>query len=500
MDGKGSGLRGFVAELGRRRVFRVAVVYALVALGVIEAAGVALPALQLPDWTTTLVVVLVLLGFPIALVLAWAFDITPQGVQRTEPLGEGQPQPRQPSMALATTSVVAVAAVAVFGGWFLLHNRATGSPGEGKIIAVLPFVNMSADPENEYFSDGITDDIITQLSKISGLRVVSRTSVTRYKGTTKSLREIGEELGVDAILEGGVRRANDRVRINAQLIDARSDEHLWAETYDRELKDIFAIQSDVAQQIASALEATLSPAEVESIESTPTENVAAYEYYLRGNDYLAGANGESDTDMAEEMFEMAITLDPDFTLASDMLSEAHASAYWGWRMQLGALGEGYLETLKELAPEHFGSDSASFYISKAILHSRENHQELARAHFDSAVRVLEVRLESGPAMSSSHAQLGLVYAGLGRGEDAVREGKVAVELLPLSKDAYTGAAWKENLAHIFVMLGEHDQAIDQLESLIAVASPVSIPWLLADPTWDPLRDHPRFRRLVEAER
>jgi TolB-like protein len=258
-------MKAFLAELKRRRVYRVAIVYAAVAFVIWQAAEIAVPALRLPEWALTLIVLLTIAGFPIALVLAWAFDITPGGVKATEPGNN----------AIAMIAGVVVLALAVAAAWLALHDRGSAPAPEAKSIAVLPFANMSADPDNEYFSDGITDDIILHLSKVAELEVISRTSVMRYKDTDLSARQIGEQLSVASVLEGGVQRVGERVRINAQLIDARTDRHIWAEQYDRQLTDIFAIQSDVAQQIAAALEATLTADETERIGKAPTENLEA---------------------------------------------------------------------------------------------------------------------------------------------------------------------------------------------------------------------------------
>jgi len=198
-------------------------------------------------------------------------------------------------------------------------------------IAVLPFTNMSADPENEFFSDGITEDILTQLSKIHSLEVISRTSIMQYKNTTKSLREIGKELGVATILEGSVRRGGNRVRITAQLIDTETDKNLWADTYDRDLDDIFAIQSDVAKKIAAALKTSLTPEEEDRLNQKPTDNIEAYDYYLRGNDYAYGSNERNDFEIGIELYQKAIELDPNFSNAYSNLSRGHSDMYWFYR-------------------------------------------------------------------------------------------------------------------------------------------------------------------------
>jgi TolB-like protein len=218
MSDSRSGLSVFLAELRRRRVYRVAVVYAVVAFVIWQAAEIAFPALNLPEWTLTFVVVATLLGFPIALVLAWAFDITPQGVKRAEALAGGR------GTRAAAMAGVALLVLVLAVGWYVL--RGTGSEPDRKSIAVLPLDNLSGDESTEPFVAGVHDDILTHLYKIGDLKVISRTSVMEYRDTRKNLREIADELGVATVLEGGVQRAGNRVRINVQLIDARTDEHL----------------------------------------------------------------------------------------------------------------------------------------------------------------------------------------------------------------------------------------------------------------------------------
>ncbi len=232
--------------------------------------------------------------------------------------------------SIAYIGIAVLIVVAGYAIWsrFLAPSEPNPASNERKSIAVLPFKNMVPDPENEWFSDGITEDIITQLSKIGDLKVISRTSVMLYKDSRKNLRQIGEELGVATILEGSVRRADHRVRIVSQLIDARTDEHIWAETYDRELKDIFAIQSDVAQQIAQALKATLSLEEKERIEQKPTDNLEAYDYYLQGREYAERSYEKKDLEIAIQLFEKAVRADPDFAEAFAAISRQHSRMYW----------------------------------------------------------------------------------------------------------------------------------------------------------------------------
>ena len=327
-----SRLAAFLAELRRRRVFRVAVVYAGVAFIVFQVADFTFPALHVPDWFSSAVVVLLILGFFIAVGMAWAFDLTAEGLVRTRESKRDQPKkPPRPIIGNKTLAVIALLAV-IAAAWSWWGRPAAGT--RDKSIAVLPFTPFSADQADEYFTDGMTDVIIGQLSKIADLDVISRTSVMQYKNTRKTIREIGKELGVSAILEGSVQRGEGRIRIQAQLVDARRDRHLWSDMYDRDLTDIFAIQSDVAQKIAAALKATLTPAEKGYIERKPTDNLEAYDHYLQGNNYFyrqwLGYGAEESLDKAVEMYRKAVELDPGFALAWARLCRSHIRIY-GWR-------------------------------------------------------------------------------------------------------------------------------------------------------------------------
>jgi TolB-like protein len=508
MGESGSRLRGFLAELKRRRVFRVAVVYAAVAFVIWQAAEIAFEALSLPAWALTLLVVVTLLGFPVAMVLAWAFDVTPKGVVRTESLHEGAAPYRQPGRPLALAAVVGVLGLTVLAAWYMLP-RLPGWAGfdggsSGMKLLVLPFENLGA-PIDEYFADGITEEITARLAVLPGLGVIARTTAIRYRRTDKTVAEIGAELGIDYILEGTVRWENvpdgpNRVRVTPQLIKVEDGTHLWAHIYEEPMESVFEVQSEIAEQVAEALDLTLLEPERLALKTAPTTNLEAYRYYLLGDEYLRSGASRTSAQQALEMFEMAVELDPEFEMARTKLAEAHANIYWGsFRMLTGARELDYETALFRLYPESFGTDSGSYYLARAILHERAGQGELAQADFDSARVVLSERVAARPEDARLHAGLGLAYAGLGRGEDAVREGRRATELLPLAEDAYAGAALADNLAHILVRVGDHAAAIDELESLLAVDAPLSVPWLSADPTWDPLREEPRFQRLLQGE-
>ena len=245
-------MSGFFEEVKRRKVYRVAVAYAVGAGTAIQLASAVFPAWDLPSWALRLVIVVLLIGFPISLILAWALEVTPEGIRAT-PSAPATPRRRRNIVALVAVGVIVSAAA----GFFLLP-RASARKMD-KSIAVLPFENFSDDKENAFFADGIQDDILTNLSKIGDLKVISRTSVMPYRGKQQSVREIGKALGVSAILEGSVRKSGNRVRVNVQLINAVNDEHIWSEVYDRDLTDVFAIQTDLAKKIAQELHAKLSP-------------------------------------------------------------------------------------------------------------------------------------------------------------------------------------------------------------------------------------------------
>src|SRR6266852_131899 len=313
-------MSGFFEEVRRRKVYRVAAAYIIAAGFIIQISSAVFPAWELPNWAFRLVVVFLLIGFPISLILAWAYDITPQGIRAT-------PAPRTHRrrnliMLIATGVIVSATA------GFLLLPRASAHKID-KSIAVLPFQNLSDEKENAYFADGMQDDILTNLSKIGDLKVISRMSVMSYRGDgVRNAREIGKALGVATLLEGSVRRAGNHVRVSVQLINADNDEHIWAEDYDRDLTDVFAIQTDLAQKIVSALRAKLSPSEKARLDRRPTQNSEAYLLYLQAHDYatrmddIHGAQAK-----AVPLFEQAIKLDPNFALAYADLSIAQSWLY-----------------------------------------------------------------------------------------------------------------------------------------------------------------------------
>src|SRR6188472_3268909 len=316
-------MSNFFEELQRRKVYRVAAAYIIAAGFIIQIGSAVFPAWELPNWTFRLVVVLLLVGFPIALILAWAYDVTPQGIRATPtPSTPGSHRRRNVIMLIGIGVIISAGT-----GFFLLPR--VSARKIDKSIAVLPFQNLSDEKENAYFADGIQDDILTNLAKIGDLKVISRMSVMPYRGSAiRNARDIGKALGVATLLEGSVRRVGNRVRVNVKLINANNDEHIWAEDYDRDLTDVFAIQTDLAQKIASALQAKLSPNEKARLDNRPTQNPDAYLLFVQAHDYANRTDMFRDTSLkAEQLFEQAIKLDPNFAAAFAGLSMVESWVY-----------------------------------------------------------------------------------------------------------------------------------------------------------------------------
>ena len=323
-------MSSFFSELKHRNVYKVAVAYAVVGWLLVQIATQTLPFFDIPNWAVRLVILLVVIGFPIALIIAWAFELTPEGLKRTESTAEPA---RKKSSGRAWVYVVIAGGLLSVGLFFLgrhtVSRTVVTDVATTKSIAVLPFENLSEDKANSYFVDGMQDEVITRLAKIAELRVISRTSTQRYKTHAANLAEIAKELGVSHLVEGTVQRIGDRVRINVQLIRAANEGHLWAEIYDRNLTDIFAVQSELATAIAHSLQAKLTGREQQAMAEKPTSNLAAYDAYLRGI-YFFSRPGQNPDDerKAVAAFEEAVRLDPQFAQAWALLSGASSSLYF----------------------------------------------------------------------------------------------------------------------------------------------------------------------------
>ena len=659
-------MSGFFEELRRRKVYRVAIAYVVVSWALAQGLAQVLPVFDISNSVIRVVIALLLIGFPVALVLAWVFDVTSQGIRATSTPSVPVARRRRNLIMLIAIGVI----ISVAAGFFLLP-RASARKVD-KSIAVLPFQNLSDEKENAYFADGMQDDILTNLSKIGDLKVISRTSVMSYRDGARNAREIGKSLGVGTLLEGSVRRSGNRVRVNVQLINANNDEHIWAEDYDRELTDVFAIQTDLAQKIASALQAKLSPNEKARLDRRPTRDSDAYLLYVQAHGYANRPDRFRDTSLkAEELFEQAIKLDRNFAAAYAGLSmveswlyhesepipahrekarlnaeeslrlqpnlpEGHLalgfSYYYGDRDYERALSEfeiakrdlpneadaysaiaaiqrrqgkwaestanfekavsldpknanvlfnlglnymaqrdfetadkifdraiaadpqafasrgmksalaiawkgdvGFVEKQLSLVPGEFDPDglvtAARVGIlmlqrkfadalkllqqfrgetllypdtgpcPKALLEGRlylyQGDKTKAQAAFERARPVAEQLVRDAPGDPGRHVQLGAVLAGLGLKEEAVNEGRKAVESVPESQDAFEGPQATAALAEIYAWVGEYDEAFRLLDHLLKVPNGLTVPALKLDPVWDPLRKDPRFQALID---
>lgn len=426
-----AGISQLIKELRRRKVFRVAVVYAGVGWLLVEISSVVLPIFKSPEWILQVFTFFVILGFPLAVILAWAFELTPDGIKRdTGTDAAPAEKPDQTESAARPLS----------------HEKS---------IAVLPFENLSRDATNEPFTVGIHDDLLTCISKIGSIKTISRTSVIQYRDTTKTIPQIAKELGVSSVLEGAVQRSGDRVHINVQLIDAATDEHLWAEVYDRELtaKNIFAIQGEISAAIAEALRATLSPDEQDRLSYVPTENMAALEAYFLGKQRMATRTTKTINE-AIEFFQHAIELDPEFALAYVGLADSYLmQAHYG-NMTMDAMVK-----------------KAGSVVEKALAldeRSGEAHTSLAalqefRHEFAKSEQTFKRALELNPNYATAYHWYGeLLINQLDRVEEAAALGKKAAELDPLSP------AININLGIFLDVQGRFEEALAQYHRVIEI--------------------------------
>jgi TolB-like protein/Tfp pilus assembly protein PilF len=686
--------KNFFSELKRRNVYKVAVAYAVVAWLLLQALSILLPAFDAPPWVLRVFIAAIAAGFPLALLFAWAFELTPEGIKRTDEVVPNQSIARKTGRKLVTI-IAGLAAIALILLLFqVVRSRsgarsalpaaasASSSPStpviSDKSIAVLPFENLSRDPDNAFFTDGVQDEILTDLAKIADLKVISRTSVMQYKtGQARHLRQIGQELGVSHVIEGSVQRATNKVRVNAQLIDTRTDAHLWAQTYDRDLSDVFAIQSEIAQAIADQLQARLSPNEKAAINKPPTTDVIAFDLYSRGKTLLLTAQFSAQTgakfQQAADLLNQAVARDPAFFEAYRQLALAHESTYslgldhsaerlkmaeaalqaaarlrpeagethlaraeflyycrrdydgalaelevarrtlpndsrlfeltgYIWRRrgqreeglrnlqraveldprnsdllqqislsyeglrryseQAGVLGRALAikpddvdtrvslasvplaqraetgplhqvlaeihakdpEAIKSVAHEWFtcalaerdaaaandalnalgtnnyGPDAVHFYRSfcDGLVARMTQDEAKARAAFTAARAEQEKRMRQEPDYGPNICVLGLIDAGLGRKEEALREGRRAMELVPVEKDAINGARMIEYFAIIAAWVGQKDLACEHLARAEQLdrSGTLSYGQLKLTPWWDPLRGDPRFEKIV----
>jgi TolB-like protein/Tfp pilus assembly protein PilF len=686
--------KDFFAELKRRNVYKVAVAYTVVAWLLIQGASIVLPTFAAPAWVMQVLIIVLVLGFPISAVLAWAFEITPEGIKRDKDVVPNESTPPTGRKFIGITIALALVAAGLFA-FRLWHEQLASvttpktapaetsgpalTPAPEKSIAVLPFENLSKDEQNAFFADGVQDEILTNLARVTDLKVISRTSVIGYRNTiARNLRKIGQELGVAHVLEGSVQRAGNRVRINAQLVDARNDAHLWAQTYDRDLADVFAIQSEIAKAIADQLRAKLSPSERNAIDLRPTSDITAFDLYARAKDFMIRAASSSanrvNLTQAIDLLNEAVARDPSFFDAYCQLAVAHGQLYlFGLdhtqaRLELaeenveaaarlrpnagethlararnlyqshldfdGALAE--LELARQTLPndarifeltsyiqrrqpgryeeatrnlEHaisldprnilmlgqiagynyprlrryadarstwdrllaiepnnidskmgratvafdwkadvqplqqavdsiraanpnllpgianswlicalsqrdtveaedalnalhkdiaFGTDNLFFTRSFAegVIARMAYDETKAQSAFASARVEQEKQVRSTPNYARNLIILGLIDAGLGRKEEALSEGRRAVELLPVEKDAADGSDTLKYSAMLAAWVGEKDLACEQLALALHGPSGLTYGELKLSPLWDPLRGDPQFETIV----
>ena len=493
----------FFEELKRRNVFRVGIAYVVGGWLLLQLTDVLSQLLDLPEVVGRVIVLLVAIGLPVALFFAWAFEMTPEGVKREKDVDRSQSITPQTGKKLNNTIMVLMALAIAY----LLYDKfeqteQTGSepfsqqtasettetgekraltPVEAdKSIAVLPFTNRSPNANDAYFTDGVHDDLLTQLAKIDAFSVISRTSVLEYRDTAKNLKQIGQELGVANIMEGAVQRSGNRVRINVQLIDAVSDEHLWAEVYDRELttENLFDIQSEIAQSIAGALKATLTDSEIANVSDVPTENVAAYELYLQGKRFALGES-EIGFDTAVDLYKQALKLDPDFALAWIGLAQAYINNFWtyGGDPQDLESCRNAIDRAKAIDPDfpelymaegfyHYWGlldyETALLNMDKAIAQMPSN----AEAHmwkgwasrraglWDQAIDSMHKAIKLNPRVVINLTETGQTLGYLGRFDEAVAITEQAYEIEPDSFWAKTSLAYM-----LLIVQGDTDRAL-----------------------------------------
>src|SRR5437870_1310015 len=429
-------MSGFFEEVKRRKVYRVAIAYVVASWALSQGLAQVLPVFDIPNSVIRAVIAVMLVGFPVALVLGWVFDVTPQGIKTT-------PTVASPKQVRRNIAMLIAAGVAISAGvGFFVLPRAIARKID-KSIAVLPFENLSDEKENAYFADGIQDDVLTNLSKIGDLKVISRTSVMPYRGKGSNVREIGKALGVATILEGSVRRIGNRVRVNVQLINTANDEHIWAEDYDRDLTDVFAIQTDLAKKITGELQAKLSPAEKAQMERKPTENGEAYLAFVQANNLGCALEDFDKLKQSEQLYERAIQLDPNFALAV-----ARSSLVQSWlvhtydptrerREKARTLAERALQLQPDLPEAHLAVGSSYYYGDN---------------NYDAALREFEIAQRGLPNESDAYLAIGAIQRRQGKWTESTANLEKAVSLNPKE-------IWPlQNLTFNYQMLRNYDMA------------------------------------------
>src|SRR5215510_9135326 len=450
-------MSGLFEELQRRKVYRVAVAYIVAAGFLIQIASAAFPAWELPNWSLRLVIALLLIGFPIALTLAWAYDVTPQGIQAT-PRVPGAHRRRNLILLVVASAIISTAA-----GFFLLP-RASARKID-KSIAILPFTSLSQDKSDAYFADGVQDQILTNLAKVSDLKVISHTSVRQYKtGAERNMREIGRQLGVAYIMEGSVQRAQDHLRINATLIDARTDAHVWAETYDRTAADLFAIQSELAQSIVTQLKAKLSPQQKAEIEERPTQDLEAFELYLQAKPsvdaYVNATDVRAALLQALKSLDEAIKRDPNFVSAYCYITRANDLLYFfdlDPTPDRVSMAEAAVNTALKLRP-----DSAEPHFARADYLFR------CLRDYDRAQEELAIARPGLPNSTPFFILSGYINRRRDHFPEAERDFSTAFALDPRNPNAYN------LLADTFVLQRRFPEAVHVYDNVLAAGEIVPI--------------------------
>jgi TolB-like protein/Tfp pilus assembly protein PilF len=446
----------FFAELKRRNVYKVAIAYIVAGWALSQGIAQVFPVFDVPNWAIRSIVLLIILGLPIALVLAWMFEMTPEGIKRTEAADAAGQHSRGNAWIYIAIVAAALSIGLFFLGRYTAGNKAAAPAPpnnvSNKSIAVLPFDNLSRDPDNAYFAEGVQDEILTRLAKVADLKVISRTSTQHFKSVPENLPEIAKQLGVTNILEGSVQKAADQVRVNVQLINAMTDAHVWADTYDRKLTDIFAVESEIAKTIAETLQAKLSGAERSSIAKAPTANPEAYELYLKGRFFWNKRTG-TDLRKAIDYFNQAIAKDPNYALAYVGLADSYLllSSY-------AAVSPG------ESLPPARSALKKALELDDSLAEAHASFGLLATLELDlhSALDELKRAVDLKPNYATAHHWLALAHMTLAQFDPAISEAKRAIELDPLSLVINADTSW------IYLSARRYDEAEAQVRKTLEI--------------------------------